>query len=424
MVVEREIKEKKGGITFHFIPTKKFKTNTIILKLKAPLAEEDSTKRALLANVLQSGTKNYPTRTKLRAFLDDLYGASFSIDLQKKGEYHIISLTLEIANEKYLTNPDPLIDHALHFLREIIFNPLTTSDSFDEAIVEKEKQMLKQRIQAIYDDKMRYANMRLIEEMCQDEPYRIPVNGILEDVDAISAQSLYSYYERVLAEDEIDLYIIGDINTDEVLARCEKEFPFAERKPKVIEPVAVARKDAENVVVEKQDVAQGKLNIGFRTNTRYGDADYFALQLFNGLFGGFPHSKLFMNVREKASLAYYAASRLESHKGLLLVMTGIETKNYEKALAIIKEQLEAMKQGDFTDREIEQTKAVIQNQMLETLDTSRGLTEVLYHNVISKTNITDDMWIEGIKNTTKEDIVQVAQKIDLDTVYFLSGMEA
>ena len=284
--------------------------------------------------------------------------------------------------------------------------------------------MLKQRIQAIYDDKMRYANMRLIEEMCQDEPYRIPVNGILEDVDAISAQSLYSYYERVVAEDEIDLYIIGDINTDEVLARCEKEFPFAERMPKVIEPVAVARKEAENVVVEKQDVAQGKLNIGFRTNTRYGDADYFALQLFNGLFGGFPHSKLFMNVREKASLAYYAASRLESHKGLLLVMTGIETKNYEKALAIIKEQLEAMKQGDFTDREIEQTKAVIQNQMLETLDTSRGLTEVLYHNVISKTNITDDMWIEGINNTTKEDIVQVAQKIDLDTVYFLSGMEA
>ncbi|MFS8650840.1 MAG: pitrilysin family protein [Caldibacillus sp.] len=424
MANTQEIKVKKGGITYHIIPTEKFKTNTFIFKFKAPLRKEDATKRALLANVLQSGTQQYPSRAKMRAYLDDLYGASFSIDLQKKGEYHIISISMEIANEQFLSVPEPLLDKAFTFLHEVIFRPLVKDRTFHPEIVKREKETLKQRIQALYDDKMRYANMRLIEEMCKDEPYSIPVNGILEDVDPITPENLYTYYEQVLNEDEIDLYIIGDLDPEGVVRRCDETFSFAERTPKHTEHERTFDRKEERVVVEKQEVAQGKLNIGYRTNIRYGDDDYFALQMFNGLFGGFPHSKLFINVREKASLAYYATSRLESHKGLILVMTGIETKNYERALAIIREQLQAMQKGDFTDKEIEQTKAVIHNQMLETLDTSRGLTEVLYHNVISKKNVTEEMWIDGINNVTKEDIVRVANKIVPDTVYFLSGMEA
>lgn len=424
MANAQEIKVKKGGITYHIIPTEKFKTNTLIFKFKAPLRKEDATKRALLSNVLQSGTQQYPSRANMRAYLEDLYGASFSIDLQKKGEYHIISISMEVANEQFLSVPEPLLDKALNFLHEVIFHPLVTDRAFHPEIVKREKETLKQRIQALYDDKMRYANMRLIEEMCKDEPYSIPVNGILEDVDPITPENLYTYYEQVLNEDEVDLYIIGDLDPEAVVRSCDETFSFTERTPEHIKDERTFDRKEERVVVEKQEVAQGKLNIGYRTNIRYGDDDYFALQMFNGLFGGFPHSKLFINVREKASLAYYAASRLESHKGLMLVMTGIETKNFEQALAIIREQLQAMQKGDFTDKEIEQTKAVIHNQMLETLDTSRGLTEVLYHNVISKKYVTEEMWIDGINKVTKEDIVRVANKIVPDTVYFLSGMEA
>jgi predicted Zn-dependent peptidase len=146
--------------------------------------------------------------------------------------------------------------------------------------------------------------------------------------------------------------------------------------------------------------------------------------VFNGIFGGFSHSKLFINVREKASLAYYAASRLESHKGLMMVMSGIDLKNYDQAVGIIHEQLEAMKNGDFTDQELEQTKAVIQNQILETIDTSRGLTEILYHNVVAATNINLDKWLEEMQKVTKEEIVEVAKKIQMDTIYFLTGTEA
>lgn len=412
------------GVKLHLVKTDKYKTNTIVFKMKAPIEKEYATTRALLPYVLQSGTNTYPSFTELRTYLENLYGATLSVDLQKKGEYHIISITMEVANEKFLKQSEPLLDKALTLLADVLFNPRSANDSFDEQIVAKEKRTLKQRIQAVNDDKMRYANLRLIQEMCKDEPYAIPVNGILEDVDKITAQSLYSYYQDSLSSDELDLYIVGDFSDEEVIQSCQAKFQLKSRTSKKVEQTNIRKRVKENVIIEKQDVAQGKLNMGLRTNTRYGEDDYFALQVFNGLFGGFPHSKLFINVREKASLAYYAASRLESHKGLMLVMTGIETKNYEKAVTIIKEQLQAMKNGDFTEADIEQTKAVIQNQMLETLDTSRGLVEVLYHNVISGTNVSEEVWKEKIANVTKENIIQVGEKIQLDTIYFLSGLEA
>ncbi len=412
------------GVKLHLVKTDKYKTNTIVFKMKAPIEKEYATTRALLPYVLQSGTNTYPSFTELRTYLENLYGATLSVDLQKKGEYHIISITMEVANEKFLKQSEPLLDKALTLLADVLFNPRSANDSFDEQIVAKEKRTLKQRIQAVNDDKMRYANLRLIQEMCKDEPYAIPVNGILEDVDQITAQSLYNYYQDSLSSDELDLYIVGDFTEEEVIQSCQAKFQLKSRTSKKVEQTNIRKRVKENVIIEKQDVAQGKLNMGLRTNTRYGEDDYFALQVFNGLFGGFPHSKLFINVREKASLAYYAASRLESHKGLMLVMTGIETKNYEKAVTIIKEQLQAMKNGDFTEADIEQTKAVIQNQMLETLDTSRGLVEVFYHNVISGGNVSEEVWKEKIADVTKENILQVGEKIQLDTIYFLSGLEA
>lgn len=412
------------GVKFHLVKTDKYKTNTLVFKMKALLTKEDATMRALLPYVLQSGTKTHQTFTELRTYLENLYGATLYVDLQKKGEYHIISIAMEIANEKFLKDTEPLLDKAISLLTEVIFNPKTSNGSFDHAIVEKEKRTLKQRIHAVNDDKMRYANLRLVEEMCKNEPYSIPVNGIHEDVDKITARTLYEYYQKSLNEDEIDLYIVGDFDEEKVITTCKEKIKLNNRTPKTVQHSQYDGRNEEHIVIEKQDVAQGKLNIGLRTNIYYGDKNYFALQVFNGLFGGFPHSKLFMNVREKASLAYYAASRLESHKGLMLVMTGIETKNYKQAVSIIKEQLEAMKMGDFSEEEIQQTKAVIQNQMLETLDTSRGLIEILYHNIVSGANVSEEAWMEEVAKVTKDDLVTVGEKVHLDTIYFLSGMEA
>ncbi|MBB6444208.1 EF-P 5-aminopentanol modification-associated protein YfmF [Bacillus benzoevorans] len=418
-VISEQIIDLKG-LKLHIIPTEKYKTNTIVFKMKAPLDKEDVTKRALLANVLQSSSKTYPSTTLLRSYLDELYGATFYIDLAKKGDYHIISFTIEMANEKFLSHAEPLLQKAFAFLAEVITNPNADNSSFEQNTIENEKRSLKQRIQSVYDDKMKYSSFRLIQEMCKGEPYELYVHGIAEDVDSITGASLYEYYREAIDADELDLFVVGDVQSTEVENAVSGMFQFAERTAKKAARSAVSSISEEKEVIDKQDVKQGKLNIGFRTNVYYGDDDYYALQVFNGIYGGFSHSKLFINVREKASLAYYAASRLESHKGLMLVMSGIDNKNYEQAVNIIKEQMKAMTAGDFTDNEIQQTKAVIKNQLLETIDTSRGVVEILYHNIVSGAQISLDDWLGEMEKVTKEDIVKVAEKIQLDTIYFLT----
>ncbi|WP_409253760.1 EF-P 5-aminopentanol modification-associated protein YfmF [Bacillus sp. SCS-153A] len=418
-----EVVKTKKGYSLHIVKTDKYKTNTLVWRMKSPLKAEEVTLRGLLPHVLQSSSKKYSSTTELRSYLDELYGANFFVDLAKKGEYHVMSFSVEVANEKFLKDSEPLLKKGLQFLSDVLFDPNVENASFHEETVAKEKRNQKVRIQSVFDDKMRYANSRLVEEMCKGEPYALHPNGILEDVEKSTAVNLYQYYQEAVRKDELDLYIIGDVDADEAEKMCDEIFSLQDREPQKMNDSSTKAADDVNEVIEKQDVKQGKLNIGYRTNVTYGSEEYWALQVFNGIFGGFSHSKLFINVREKASLAYYAASRLESHKGLMMVMSGIDGKNYDQAVTIIKEQMQAMKDGDFTDAEIQQTKAVIRNQILETIDTPRGLVEILYHNVISGKKIELDEWLGSIENVSKEEITAAAQKVNMDTIYFLTGME-
>ncbi|MEW4283649.1 EF-P 5-aminopentanol modification-associated protein YfmF [Priestia koreensis] len=421
MKLLNEEKHSLSGVNVHTIETTKYKTNTLILKMTAPLKEDTFTLRALLPYVLQSATETHPSATKLRAYLDELYGATLQVDLTKKGENQEITFRIDIANEKYLKDSTPLLKKAITLLSEVLLKPATENGAFVKSTVDKEKRALRQRIQAVFDDKMRYSNLRLVEEMCKEEPYRLHVNGRIEDIEGITPEILHNYYQEALNKDDIHLYIIGDIDVSDVVATVKNEFPLNERERLAHDPLVHKKVSDVNEVIEEQDIKQGKLNIGYRTNVTYSDKQYFALQVFNGIFGGFSHSKLFINVREKASLAYYAASRVESHKGLLMVMSGIEVNKYDQAVTIIKEQMEAMKKGDFTDEEVAQTKAVIHNQLLETVDTARGLVEIMYHNELTNQDISIEEYLKRIDAVSKQEIIKVAEGIDLDTIYFLRG---
>ncbi|ASB89550.1 pitrilysin family protein [Bacillus sonorensis] len=423
MTYLNEIKGKHRGLTTHIVKTEKFKTVSIIFKMLAPLTKEDVTKRALFPHVLLRGTSRHPKTAELRTYLDELYGTSVSADLSKKGEQHVITFRLDIANEKYLKDQTPLLEKGLELLSDIMFSPALKDGAFDSLYVSQEKRTLKQRIQAVYNDKMRYSNLRLIQEMCKDEPYSLHVNGELEDVEAITPESLYEAYTKAINEDQLDLYIVGDVDAGQVDQYISSYFNAAEREAKPAADIQRGLAPEPREVIEDADVKQGKLNMGFRTNTYFTDEDYPALQLFNGLFGGFSHSKLFINVREKASLAYYAASRIESFKGLLMVMSGIEVGNYQKAVDIIREQFQEMKKGNFTEEAISQTKAVIKNQILETLDTPYGLVEFIYQQAAARTEYSLEEWLDRIDSVTKDDIIEVGKKIELDTTYFLKGTE-
>lgn len=414
--------EQLNDIKVHFVQTEKFKTMNIVVKFKAPLEKETITKRALLPYILRQGTETYPSEMEVQKRLDYLYGSSLSIDGTKKGNNHIISVRLEVANDKFIQGESSLIDDALHLLHEVIYKPKVIGDSFDPQIFAREKRTLRQVIESVIDDKMKYANMRLIDEMCVGERYALHVHGYTEDLEALTAEQLYAYYMELLEQDEVDLYVMGDFDqqemTDKVTAYFKRSIKQQEKSVKQAQSIT---RTEPNIVIEKQEIQQAKLHIGYRTNCTFKDDDYYALQLFNGMLGGFPSSKLFLNVREKHSLAYYAASRIESHKGILLIFSGIDAKDYEKAKQIIEEQIEAMKSGDFTENDLAETKEQLTNQILETLDHPQGIIELLYQQVLANKHLPPNELIAQIKSATKDDIINVAQKVEEDTIYLLTS---
>nr|WP_258567764.1 pitrilysin family protein [Paenactinomyces guangxiensis] len=257
--------------------------------------------------------------------------------------------------------------------------------------------------------------------MCEGEPFALFNHGRLEDIPAIDPKNLYTYYQEVMETAPIDFYCVGNVSVEEVVALLTKHFRTESAGNRKNIPVAPVTRSVQEVkvVIDRLNVKQGKLNMGCRTQISFQDPDYPALLMYNGILGGFPHSKLFMNVREKASLAYYASSRLESHKGLLTIQSGIEIGNYDQAVDIIKQQLEAMRNGEISDKELEQTKATLSNQFREQQDRPFDLVNFHYHSVLSGTERRLDQLLEQINQVGKEDIQKVAEKVQLDTIYFL-----
>ncbi|WP_062197918.1 EF-P 5-aminopentanol modification-associated protein YfmF [Massilibacterium senegalense] len=416
---------QQGNVQLHTLKTKKFKTTTIAIYMQAPLKKETLAMRSILAYILQSGTEKYPSTAAINQHLENLYGATLTADVSKKGDYQILAFRLEIVNEKYLRHASDILNEGLAFLSELILHPLTVNSAFDSKIVQQEKKSMLQKIEGIYDDKMKYAKQRLMEEMFPNNPYGDYLFGTKESVEAISAKELYDYYLTCLQNDRIDLFVVGDVEEEKLPAAIDRyfSFPHSEKRLTVQQNAVMQQGQEEKVVHEQEQVSQGKLNIGLWTNTSIHDADYFALQVYNGILGGFAHSKLFMNVREKASLAYYAASYFESYKGALFILSGIETKNYTQAVKIIKEQLKAIQDGHITGDELYQTKQLLANQLLESTDYPNGLIELYYQILMGGHVSTVDDWIKKIEQVTKEDIQQFAQKVKISTIYFLKGKE-
>lgn len=418
---------RTNGFNLHIVPSKKYKTITIVAKLRNQLERDNITERALLPYVLRQGTKQYPTREKLQHKLDDLYGASLSIDSRKSGTNHVISVRMEIANEKYIDNTTSILAEAIALLNDVLFNPLTDADGFDKTIVEREVQSLRQQLRAIKDEKIQYAQQRLIDEMCAGETFQIHSQGYEEDLDNITPASLYNIYQTMLQNDLLDIYILGDFDDEAVKQTVEETITKTNTtEQEIVNRPDITQKqvDKPQEIIEREDIQQAKLHIGYRTNTVYRDATYPALLLYNGLLGGFPNSKLFVNVREKHGLAYYVASGIENYTGLLYIYSGIAADDYEKAKQIIAEQLEAMRSGDFSETDIEETKAMLVNQILETMDSAHGLIELLYQNSLGGRGTPLKTLIEEINDVEKTDIINIAERVLQDTTYLLTCEEA
>ncbi len=412
------------GYALTTVQTKKFKTNLITVNFQAALNSDTVTARSLLPFILRAGSAKYPSKKELNTYLETMYGASMSVNVDKKGQTHNIKFYISLANEKFLQNDNNLFSQAVDVLKEVLLHPLLENNAFKENVVNVEKRLLHEYIDSIFDDKVSYSLQKLVEIMCANEAFSTNSIGYVKDLERLTPQDIYEAYELMIQHDKMSVSVVGDINPEFVHETFKKHLSLT-RTPKSVPVVDQEEKEIKEVHIETevQNIAQGKLNIGYRTHTRIGEEDYLPLLVFNGMFGGYAHSKLFMNVREKASLCYYCGTRLDNYKGLMYVYSGIETKDYEAALKIIREQLDDMKQGKFTDNEMNLAKKSLINSKLESLDNASGMLAHVSINKILPEPLTVEAWVAAIESVDSAAITAVANKIEEDTIFFLKGQE-
>jgi len=418
--------ELQEGVTLYIRKSEQFKTVNFSVKWKTSLDEKKSALRAVLANVLEESNGRYRSQTEFRNALDELYGTVMYTDAGKRGETHIVSLSAECVNDEYLSEGG-VLQEVLSLIKTVIFDPNVVDGQFDETVVNREKRSVKERIRSLYDDKTRYAQKRMLELLRPDSASSAPSYGTEEDVDALTSADLFAAYQSMLNEDEVDIYVVGDIDEDEMTEKIRSLLTFNSRKVherQTATQQTVTQESEVRHVREKQDMKQGKLHLGFTTPVTFRHPDYAKMQMTNGVFGGFAHSKLFINVREKESMAYYASSSYSSHYGLLYVMAGIDAELEEKAVNLINSQLTALQQGEITDLEMEQTKALLTNGIKSAFDSARGQIEVFDQYKELDENFTADTIIAGWESVTKDDVKNMASEIKLEIVYLLSGKEA
>lgn len=412
----------KDGITLHRIDTNKFKTNIIAVFLTTKLNREDVTKNALISTILRRGSKTMPTQEEISKKLEEMYGASFDCGLDKMGDNQVLKFYIETINDNFLPKKNQnLLKEAIQKMLDIVFNPYTENDGFKEEYINQEKNNLKQIIEGKIDNKARYAMDRCIEEMYKNEEFGLYKYGYVEDLDKIDAKNLYKYYKDLIKNCKIDIFVSGitDENSENIIKEDETIKNLPERQAKYIVPeISGKQEKEENVVIENMDVTQGKLILGLDVNIDNDKLKYDTL-IYNGILGGTANSKLFQNVREKAHLAYVASSSYLRYKNNIFINCGIEIDNYEKALKIVKEQIKDMKDGKFTDIELENTKKGI-IASIKTIEDEQD-TEITYHfgQELSNAPIIVEDYITKIQNVTKEDVINIANKVSINTIYFL-----
>ena len=415
-------KEIKKGIKLHLIQTEKFKTNLIAIFLSLPITRENVTKNSLVTAVLRRGSKNMPTLVQINQELEEMYGASFDNGLDKTGDNHILKFYLESINDNFIPQKDEnMLKKSIEKLLEIAFNPLIENGKFKEEYVNQEKENIKRIIEGKSDNKARYAFDRCIEEMYKDKPYGLYKYGYIEDLDSIDAQNLYEYYQKMISECKIDIFVSGNIDEDtsKLVEENENIKKLQERNPKyIIDKLEEKPKEQEKEVIEEMDVTQGKIVIGLDVNLENEDQKYDTL-LYNAILGGTANSKMFQEVREKASLAYSAGSSYVRYKSNIFIKCGIEIKNYEKAMKIIRKQLEDMQSGNFTEDDIANAKKGIISS-IKSIDDEQD-TEITYFfgQELTNNKISLDEYISKIEKITKEDIIKIANSITINTIYFL-----
>lgn len=412
------------GVNLHYIETDKFKTNYFSFNFVAPLSRENAHYNAMIPLILMRACAKYPSQAEINKRLQFLYSGDIVARNDAFGEYQIFGFKANMLNDRYTQGTDVTSD-MVDLLCEMVFNPYLKNGAFDKEFTRGEKVNLIDTIEAEVNNKGQYALKRLKSEMCKDEVFGVSKMGEVEDVKEITEKTLYEAYKNAIKNNIIEIYFVGKADVSKVVNAFKQRFEGIERKPCKVEPVQIKMSsDTVKEVVDTEKVNQGKLVLGFRLGYHYSENKYHLIQLFNEIYGGSPTAKLFTNVREKMSLCYYCRSLINQRTGIMLVSSGIESKNKNIAKDAILEQLEMIKRGEITEEEFASAKKSIKNGYLSIYDGAEAMETWAFFRGICGIETTPMIESEKIETATIEDIKKVANKITLDTVYFLKGEDA
>lgn len=397
-----------------------FKSACVSVNFVLPLSEKASL-FALVPNVLMRSSEKYTDVTEIEKKLALLYGAELVADVSKTGEHHVLRMAISCIDDRFAFDGESISAECSELLFELIFKPRLQDGVFDSAIVESEKRLLSERLLAEESDKRIYAKNRCEEIMFSEETYGIHRLGTKESVSEITPQTLYSAYNEMLETAKIVVCVSGKADYNAVKDLASGYLSAINRNAEIGETVFIERADQVKYTKETEDVKQGKLVMGFRMGMKDAVDNYAAKRIMVELFGGSPHSKLFLNVREKMSLCYYCSARMIRAKGIMYVQSGIESYNEEKAKNAILKQLEDIKNGDFTDEDIECSVKALEDSFKSVTDSPEALDSWFMSQCVSgRYNYPED-FIDEFKRVTREDIIKAAQDVTLDTVFMLEG---
>ena len=409
------------GVRLHFIQSEKFKTNKIRVRFSAPMSKETVAGRVLTASMLETVNAVYPTSQAFRERLANLYGADYSTSLSRRGLVHYLDINLSFVRDKFLSRKNVLTDAMLDFLKASLFSPLVSQDVFDESAFEIEKKNILNDLGAEIENHFYHAHRELDKLFYEEEEMQMPRVGTIELIQKETAASSFAAFQQMLQENQIDFFFIGDFNEVAVREKIQS-FNFAPRQQEL---QLVYQQEYSNVLregLEQKDVHQSIIELAYHFPIQYGESEHLPLVVLNALLGGFAHSKLFVNVREKEGLAYTISSNFDIFSGMMRIYAGIDRSNRTRTVALINRQIGDLKRGNFSLEELNQTKKMLRNSVLLAQDRQNTILERAYmSSVLGNKFLSLEAWLEALEQVRKDDIIKAAGQLKLQAIYFMEG---
>lgn len=415
--------EISKGVKLLCVNSDKFKTNCIKMDFYLPINEYFPAQN-VLASFMGHTSKKYNTVKTFNSKVEGMYDACFDVNISTVGETARIRFSMETLDDKFSLDGKSVSEEAVDFLVEILKNPNATENGFDEQNTLREIRFTLENLEAMKNDKRAYAVLRLRQLMCKDEAFGIDTEKLVEDVKKLDSKQLLDAYNNMLEVSNIVITACGSVDGEMLVERFKAFADSIEnRKPAALEAVFVTKADEIRYFKEEMDVNQAKLVIGLRAGMENSNDNYFAYRVMTDIFGGGPYSRLFLNVREKMSLCYYCGARLIREKGIILIQSGIEEENYEKALSEILNQLDIMKNGEFTDEDFNSSIIALCDAFKGVEDSPVAVCNFYSSQEADNEIISGEEFAKKIGAVTREQVIECAKRVSVDTVYLLKGEE-